>query len=1052
MSFVSIGHAQVGNHDTIVPQHRGNINATPPQNLNTAPLPTANPSGQPNFDTNHAASANPGVPTPTAPNSVGTVAKTDTSKNQTPVLAKDTSKTLQARFTKPTIILDNEDIVSNVLLLFNNTDIPVDFTVNINSPFGWTQLESNTTKYHMNPKDSLYLPVHVIPGEIKGGAEYVINAYIVATTDGSQLANGYFFAHTKRIVKWDINVFPDHRIYFRNGEDTASFRLSILNEGNQPDDLLVTVKNFKNKSLLMDSTGRLLKSNFYNVSLRPLSDTSMAFKVKYVGTPVNFRYQDVENFTPDNSHDPQSFNVWLTTQEARQTDSNIYMKGKEVEFIKLSDETHANPFGGQAIPLTVDLNAYNIFGAQPVMNLLLYGNTFLDNDARIFYTGNMFFTSYNWQNNLFRSSSFYAGYFDKRGDDIQVGDIGASNSSGLALGGRGIKGDYAINNNNVVGAMVADAYGFNTLDFEAWYRHKFVGLTPILNGTVWTTSGGGYDNNYQNIKAYFVSESGGINITQDHHISFIVDGLDKIYPNTNFIGGSYFVNYSGNMIHHKLSQSDYFYRGSYDTNATAKNITAAGNYTTYRLNQKWQFQLQDQYNSYPSPYDPVTPTTFSFSNYLYAVRSFKGSGVAPFIFFNRYNSNNTELAYYGAGERYNYFNVDKNLLLSEGIQGGYNSLLNYPSIKPYFTVQPNLLLRYHTNTLRFYYSYGPLGVPIISEVDGNAPYPQEITAAFSNQYQFRNKHFIWENSLTYSYFNVYYDHSLTYSPELYYFTNSGWRFKIGFDYSFNSSNVSKADFYLFQVPNENLDNSTPMVTNNIFLNMGVKKTFGIPIPKKWQKYFYKNITFIAFLDLNGDGKKEMNESPVDNLVIHISDNKTGTFEALTNDEGTARILNLKVDNYSMSTIPLRNMKEWFITIPDSLDAGAKDTVYVPFVKGVKIFGSVVYHPAKFSVYPKIDLTGIQVTATNENGKSYSTLTNPNGEFAIYAPIGKYTITMNEEWMDDRFKVAQNNFNVTLTPGIGNLYQSFYISEKSTGAEIKNFNQPAPTNPPDEVPH
>ena len=64
--------------------------------------------------------------------------------------------------------------------------------------------------------------------------------------------------------------------------------------------------------------------------------------------------------------------------------------------------------------------------------------------------------------------------------------------------------------------------------------------------------------------------------------------------------------------------------------------------------------------------------------------------------------------------------------------------------------------------------------------------------------------------------------------------------------------------------------------------------------------------------------------------------------------------------------------------------------------------------------------------------------------------------MNEDWMDGNFKVAQNSITLNMTKGVDNLYQSFYVTERASNTEVKDFSQPANNTPkpnqPDQVPH
>lgn len=1001
------------------------------QNNDTAKRPAATVQPAPPSDTAH-----PAAPKPAAP-------------------AKDTTSTIVATFSQKEKIIAEEDIVTNVLRLENHTGQDISFTVKIGEPFEWTDLNNDSVPYTLKPGDSLFIPVRVIPAaDIKGGADYIISAYML-NVNGTQITSAYFYAHTPKILRWQLYVLPQNRIYFQLHQDTTSFQVRLMNEGNQPEDIVTTLKNTRKQGLITDVTGKIVTSNYYDITLLPQTDTTLPFKVRYTQPPKNFRILDVENYNAGSNTEAKSFSIWVTSQEARKIDSGSYVNSKQVTFVKLPDQLSANPYSSEVFPLTVDLNAYDILGIQPMMNLNVYGNAFLDNEAHLLYAANVYYSSYFWRDQYFRTSTFYAGYFDKRGDDIQIGNIGMPYAYGLALGGLGARGDYFINKQNTVGGFIAEQYNDRAIGFSAWDKYRFMNVTPILNNELFTTSVSGIIDNVRQVNSYSIAEAGGLNITKTQNINFMVSGIERNYtagPNpVKFLGGTYEIGYNGSFINHRLIISDNFYRGAYDTNVSAKKITNIGNYDTFILNQKWSFQLSNTYNSYQTPFFPVTPTTLSLSNYLFFIRSRQNNGnFVPFIFYNYFAGENAFLQYRGIGGRYSYYNYDANFMVQAGVQGGYNQLTKFtPSVYNYFTAQPNLLIRYHTFSILAFYTYGPLGIPLPNTFTSLA-YPQQLLVSLHYQYQFLNKHLVLDNALSYSYYNQNQNNSIGFYPQLYYFSNSGYRFLIGANFNFNSTAIQHNSIYTYQNYTGG-ENNTPVQTTNVYLNVGIKKTFGIPIPKKWAKHEFRTVLFIAFLDLDGNGKKAPNEAVVDNVVVHAASKMRVVYEALTNDKGEAKMINMATGSYFFSATPLRDMSGWFLSIPDSIEIGKQDTVYIPFTRGVKMFGAVTYHPGKFSVLPKIDLSHIQITATDSAGHSYAALTNATGEFVIYVPAGKYVVTMNEDWMDGNFKVAQNNVPLTLTNGIESIYQSFYVTEKQTGAEIKQFGQP-PANDGGNNPH
>jgi len=585
-----------------------------------------------------------------------------------PVTPKELPTVLTAKFVQRDVIIKQEDILTDVISVINYSDSPVDFTINVNVPFSWTDI-SDAGSHHLNPGDSIFIPIRIMPASyIKGGTEYVINVFLLSPT-GGQIATDYFFAHTQKISKWFLTVLPENRIYFLSHCDTASFQVSLANNGNHQEDIILNLQNLKKQGFLTDTTGRILHTNYYNVQVNPQEDTTFSFKMKYTGDERNFKNVDLEGYTGIDNMDPKTFSVWVSAQDARKTDSLQYVQSKDVTFVKLNDQTWANPFSGEVFPLTVDMNVYNILGNQPIMNLNLHGDAFLDNEAHLVYSANMYYTTYFLQNNYFNGASIYAGYFDKYGNDIQVGQIGMPYSYGISLGGWGVEGDYHLDQQNIIGGIVVDGYNNYSTGASAWYKHRFLHFSPLLDKELFVTSAGIIEDNSNRITTYFISQSGGLSITNTQHLSFYATGLDKDYYSglhpTTFFGGVFTLGYNGSFMQRRLVISDYITKASYDTNAYDKNRLYLTNTILYQLTAKWRLQLQDVYYSYPTPIYTITPTSYSLSNSLYFLHA--TSRNAPYIFYNVFYSDNLGLDYFGVGDRYSYYNRENNFMIQAGI-------------------------------------------------------------------------------------------------------------------------------------------------------------------------------------------------------------------------------------------------------------------------------------------------------------------------------------------------------------------------------------------------
>src|SRR4051812_7216071 len=205
-----------------------------------------------------------------ASTTTSTVAATDTTKTpdiQSPSITKPKAfgkKSFTAEFLQKEVELKKSEIVSNVLRIVNTGTKPVSFYLDVNHPLKWKTLTNTTKLLEVKPGDTMFIPIRVIPGtEFKGNMSYLINAFIT-NEEGKQIASDLFFASTKKVVKWEMNILPRERIYFLNNEKTTSFGINIFNAGNENQDILLTMNEIGNNIVLKDTSGKIITKKFYD--------------------------------------------------------------------------------------------------------------------------------------------------------------------------------------------------------------------------------------------------------------------------------------------------------------------------------------------------------------------------------------------------------------------------------------------------------------------------------------------------------------------------------------------------------------------------------------------------------------------------------------------------------------------------------------------------------------------------------------------------------------------------------------------------------------------
>jgi hypothetical protein len=966
---------------------------------------------------------------------------TDTTKNKnliTPSPAPVISPVVTASFLFPEVTLEEGQIISNVLRIPPSSEKPFTFTIYVTVPGKWKVLGTTGKTYTTPDKDTLYIPIRVVPSGLKGNAQYFLAA-VVRDENGKQRTSASFSVGTQKQTKWELNVFPSEKVYFPNNQSFIPFSLNVFNSGNEVQDILLTIHEIGKNSILSDSTGLILKKQYFNLTLGSLRDTTLKLRFSYFEGKRNFRRIDIENHNPAKMFEEKRYSLFFRTQDPKLGTYQSFSSNKRVDFIKLNSVKKVHPYDSYAIPLTLEANVYNVLGNQPIMNIVARGSTILDNGANMVYFSQVNYTNYFYNPYFLQSSSFYLGYFHTWGN-VQIGDVSSGANVGIPVSGRGISGEYKLNDHHTLGAFFTMSPGLlNPYRKSYGLNYKYL----FSDNKVFAASAGRIEDKLGGANTNFLGGRFGFNLNKIHQFGIMATGTQSTSllspPDPVRYGYLIGADYSASFLNQKLTPSvrlDYNSRYYANTNSERFSILQR---TNYDLGKKRSLSLQDNYITYEAPGfvngAAVMLNNISFTNFLYySVYSDKGR-VMPGLFYNYSDYNYINLHYRGVSFDFNTFNVEKNTRFSFSTRGGYNWLPDYPQIAEFFSLQTYALLQYHTFSFNARYNYGYQSIYDVTPLLNGANYPQVLYLSIQHQYLFADPRFVLQTNVNYSYQNTIFSHSFGLYPELYYYSLKGWRFKVNLGYSFNSSNTSRANLYQNTStlpPTE--QNNTPVISQGFIVGFGVKKDFGIPIPKKLRKKNNYTMEFVAFLDMNGNRIMDQGEIPLENVVIRIGDQ-----EVITDAKGMARIVNISSGYYAENVFPLTDLQGWFPLVDDSVPAQNK-TYYLPFIRGVKIFGDVVVERESFSDETPLDISRIKITAIDSLGKPHTAITDKKGNYVIYVPIGKYVITMDEKFLGDGFSLPQNNLPVTLRPGLENVYTPFYIIEKKRKVNLKKFTQ------------
>lgn len=972
---------------------------------------------------------------------------------------------LDCYFSDSTIVLKKGEIISNLLCIKNNTDLTKEFYLELSKPSTWNVITNTNKLFTLNPNDSVFIPIRIHPkfSSMKGGTFYSINLFIL-NTEGRNLGSTRFFVSKPKVSKLILDVLPRSRIYFLNNEQTTNVTLNIKNLGDESQNLNLSWKVIgSGLSVSYDSNN--LNRSFIDFSIKEDQDSNFTFVSTLMVPDLNFKRVDLETYNANQIFESRKYNIRFSAVETsnasirngtkKTSNAELRKLGNSIDVVKLSNIHYMNPFGSAVVPIIWNSNLFNLVGIQPMLQNTFRTNFILPNQASVNGIFQHFFSFYSPSDQTFNNISGIVSYMSRPLDVLLGGPsffrdpILMGISTGYA-GSRGINTSLRPNDRFEINAFL----GRNQSVFTNRPNSGFSfgsGVSFKPNKNLKSSFGYSQYNNtllnrrLQNIPVGFRYK---LNSKHTFQAGFAVVNLtDSLNTNSvnSTIGNNWRLNYTGRFFENKLTQTFTFLKRDF----TAGNLSGSFR-TSYVIRsmsnidlEKLRIQVVSGFfqNNFLSRAGAITenytiPTTVNIN-----VKRFKKIRTFPSIYHTYTKVGIANSHQRGIVINSNVFNYEKNTLLALSIRAGYNSYSDTLRKPEIFNAQAFIMFNYHNFSANIRYMYGPLNFFGVQQFHySTTRYPQYIFSSVNKQHVFSNPKIVGDFSLNHSWNNILHNHNIGLTPQLYYFAKSGWRFNVMAFYNISATNSDRAtEFYQFQNSSSSNteNNQNILLSTNFNFSVGVRKEFGIPVPKKFAKAFYSDVTFLAFLDFNGNKVFDIDEIALENIVIRL-----GGYEVITDANGKAFFKNVQQKKYESLFIPLIDLNGWFTSVKDSIDINEFSTVYIPYTRGVKIEGKVEVDREKYSldIAGEIDLSRIKIFALDSIGNFYSTLTDLEGYYSFYVPYGKYTLNFDESILSDKFNIAENEIEIDLIEGLNGFYQSFFLFEKRRVAKKKRFDK------------
>lgn len=932
--------------------------------------------------------------------------------------------------------IKSTELATNVLRIVNNTNKAMELNLQINPPAGWKSFGSMQKRISIKPKDSIFYPVRVRPfSEIKGNTNYVVNAFL--SSDEFTITNTMWYISVEKISHWSVYT-PETKVYFSGESDTTNFDISISNSGNSDEALQLAIFPDKEIDIITQSNQSAL--NTFPIFLKSGQDTTLSFQIRQIPSeslPVDY------SGTPKKYDDRKVYRMKIkVTNERNAGKGTIKLWSGNIDFIKLPNKTKIKDAAVESIPMTIDFNTYDMLSQSTYSSLNIFGTKNFKNNSTLNYYYQSDFVKNQIDINSYLGNYIYLGYFHRK-FSLEVGDIGTSRP-GSTLNGKGIKGGLILGNHRFGGIFIR-----KPKLFDHFYAQGYGGYYTYKSKRIFADNYYQYINNdWRKVKSQFATTDWNIQLSRTQMLR---------------IGGGYAIENHFWNANNPLDAKGYGLKIGYSGNFKKLSLTAnsyygSKNYSpmrgTFSINGAARYRLNNSYTLSTSAYHfKFNPNIYTFgkltSDSLYNIQdnySLKLNYKVDqnlFIFEPKYYTiNSNPIASRTAGVAFEYRRLSHNAFkFYVNSFAGYTRFQRIPEMKDIFVSYIQSSIRYKTFQFNTRYYYGPYYT--IEQVDyvRNEINPQKVYSTLYYDYWFLNNRMKLNLNLNYFYTTIHTRNQLITRPELFYYAPNGFRFNLYARYMFYGEGSYTRKMYNAGSGNYTEEIVPESTSNRFEIGAGVK--FNINMPTGLKRYY--KIKVVAFRDLNGNGKMDPNEKGIKNMLIFLKKNDTvaqinepgqdfntieKTYELVSNDKGSVEYDYIPMGEYVITARPLKSMGGWFDGKTFYTTIDRNKTVFIPLSKGARISGGILTEKAKFSNDKKVNLGNIRVTAINiENGKTFSTLSDHNGQFVLFAPNGTYNIMINESAISSRYEFLQSSIPLKVTKDFENYNVSFYLTEK-----------------------
>lgn len=953
---------------------------------------------------------------------------------QEELIIEEESKIL--RFTKSNITHSADSILFNILTITNDDDDLLEGELIVSLPDNWSiKMMNPITNISLAKGEKLVLPFWISADKNAiGGTSYIVTANLKGKKSKKIISEPFYISVPKR-SSWYISALEKTQ-FFPNRRNILFSKVALSNSGNCSENISILIEQSQQLRLRGYEHP---KAELY-IELPARTDTILEFEVIY-------RDGDDEMNFLINSGNYLKF-----------TAVNGLTRTTAAYFYKLENTFNNEELLNLESPLTVEVN-FGSFdnNAFSNLNILAHGKLEFSEKRYLRYRFNIPnlrpVNDATLAEHVWRYGLYLINY---RHDDISV-SIGDVTANGIDFGsfGRGIQYDQRIGSNSIGG-------GVNYNMFQPIFTYGLRGSTRIFKRAYLSAGGAVQEDEFNKIRMENIAAMVNFSLLKKH---------------------SFTAFYGLGRMNHQFTEFDF--AGAQDADTTLQGFRAKLGHV-YRGSKFHSTTMLD----YTSQYYTGQNGTENLRNTLvYTLGSRSSVAVNSYYFKTNPYRNFQGRIIEGVFQQTNYgtsMSINHNLSSRTRLNllGGYNRLIIpsfYSQLNGFYDNQIEVFnSRFNSsyqlsstqkisayvgaNFTRFLDYYNPessltgssTGIFFpstnigISYNERNRGISVDFNRGIIPGTQIQLMPFYTQNSRIFirPYFNKRFLNDML-------FVQANGNIMLQSSNSFENYNANiMAEIspgrgwlvrtnFTYGLMRREIEEGNTITSRNFFINMGLVKKFDLPQPRV--KYY--NLTVMFFKDLNGDGIKDENEPPLENIIAEINQNSDRANESkgqfsntsmISGFDGIVQYIKIPEGSYEMTSISLVNLRDIYNANGPKqfIEIFGNTTVYVPFIESYSVSGKIEVKRSKFSDAGKIDIDNIAVQAISDKGESYKALTNKAGQFKLYVPPvpGNYRIVVANAF-EENFVLEQEEFLVNFN-GLKTFQVVFKFVERERGINIQ----------------